>query len=147
MVAKPLLKKFKDLTNEEQKKIVEQVKDIPEFAKKTKKQIKNTLNKVFTKAMDSKQKLINIMRKQLRERKPPIDVTDTFRGKGKETTMVNRVPPEQQMTKNKAMDLNLFEVPQETIDKNIMRNTLKKSGGGSLKSNRSYRGYGKARRG
>ena len=144
---KDLLKKFKDLTTKEQDEIVEQVKDIPEFAKKTKKQIKNTLNKVFTKAMDSKQKLINIMRKQLRERKPPIDVSDTIRGRGRETTMVNRVPPEQQMTKNKAMDLNLFEVPQETIDKNIMRNTLKKSGGGSLKSNRSYRGYGKARRG
>ena len=144
---KALLKKFKDLTTKEQDEIVEQVKDIPEFAKKTKKQIKNTLNKVFTKAMDSKQKLINIMRKQLRERKPPIDVSDTLRGRGRETTMVNRVPPEQQMTKNKAMDLNLFEVPQETIDKNIMRNTLKKSGGGSLKSNRSYRGYGKARRG
>ena len=66
--------------------------------------------------MSSKQKLINSMRKKLRERKPPIDVSDTLRGKGKETTMVNRVPPEQQMTKNKAMDLNLFEVQQETID-------------------------------
>jgi hypothetical protein len=51
------------------------------------------------------------------------------------------------MTKNQAMDLDLFEVPQETIDKNIMKNTLKKSGGGSLKSNRSYRGYGAARKG
>jgi len=144
---KVLVKKFKDLTSKEQDEIVEQVKDIPEFAKKTNKQIKNTLNKVFTKAMDSKQKLINIMRKKLRDKKPPIDISDTLTGKGKETTMVNRVPPKQQMTKNQAMDLDLFEVPQETIDKSIMKNTLKKSGGGSLKSNRSYRGYGKARRG
>ena len=144
---KALLKKFKDLTTKEQNEIVEQVKDIPEFAKKTNKQIKNKLNKVFTKAMDSKQKLINIMRKKLRDKKPPIDISDTIRGKGKETTMVNRIPPKQQMTKKQAMDLDLFEVPQETIDKNIIKNTLKKSGGGRLKSNRSYRGYGAARKG
>ena len=144
---KALLKKFKDLTMEQQKKVVEQVKDIPEFAGKKVGEIKKKLKEVFTKDMSSKQKLINSMRKKLRERKPPIDVSDTLRGKGKETTMVNRVPPEQQMTKNKTMDLNLFEVPQETIDKNIMKNTLKKSGGGSLKSNRSYRGYGAARKG
>ena len=87
------------------------------------------------------------MRKKLRDRKPPIDISDTLTGKGKETTMVNRVPPKQQMTKNQAMDLDLFEVPQETIDKSIMKNTLKKSGGGRLKSNRSYRGYGAARKG
>ena len=141
---KALLKKFKDLTTKEQDEIVEQVKDIPEFAGKKVGEIKKKLKEVFTKDMSSKQKLINSMRKKLRERKPPIDVSDTLRGKGKETTMVNRVPPEQQMTKNKAMDLNLFEVPQETIDKNIMKNTLKKSGGGRL---RSYRGYGAARKG
>ena len=140
---KALLKKFKDLTTKEQDKIVEQVKDIPEFAKKTNKQIKNKLNKVFTKAMDSKQKLINIMRKKLRDRKPDFDPTDAF----DKSTMVGRVPPKQQMTKNQAMDLNLFEVDPKDIDKSIMKNTLKKSGGGSLKSNRSYRGYGAARKG
>ena len=140
MVAKTLLKKFKDLTNEEQKKIVEQVKDIPEFANKTIKQIKNKLKEVFSKDVSSKQRLINSMRKKLKERKPDFDPTDTF----DKSTMVGRVPPKQQMTKNQAMDLDLFEVPQETIDKSIMKNTLKKSGGGRL---RSYRGYGKARRG
>ena len=144
---KALLKKFKDLTMEQQKKVVEQVKDIPEFAGKKVSEIKKKLKEVFTKDMSSKQKLINSMRKKLRERKPPIDVSDTLRGKGKETTMVNRVPPEQQMTKNKAMDLNLFEVDPKEIEGNKMRNILKKSGGGRLKSNRSYRGYGAARKG
>ena len=140
MVAKPLLKKFKDLTNEEQKKIVEQVKDIPEFANKTIKQIKNKLKEVFSKDVSSKQRLINSMRKKLRDRKPDFDPTDTF----DKSTMVGRVPPKQQMTKNQAMDLDLFEVDPKDIDKSIMKNTLKKSGGGRL---RSYRGYGKARRG
>jgi|TARA_X000001316_G_C903811_1_gene21154 hypothetical protein len=140
MVAKTLLKKFKDLTNEEQKKIVEQVKDIPEFANKTIKQIKNKLKEVFSKDVSSKQRLINSMRKKLKERKPDFDPTDTF----DKSTMVGRVPPKQQMTKNQAMDLDLFEVDPKDIDKSIMKNTLKKSGGGRL---RSYRGYGKARRG
>ena len=137
---KTLLKKFKDLTNEEQKKIVEQVKDIPEFANKTIKQIKNKLKEVFSKDVSSKQRLINSMRKKLRDRKPDFDPTDTF----DKSTMVGRVPPKQQMTKNQAMDLDLFEVDPKDIDKSIMKNTLKKSGGGRL---RSYRGYGKARRG
>ena len=143
MVAKTLLKKFKDLTNEEQKKIVEQVKDIPEFANKTIKQIKNKLKEVFSKDVSSKQRLINSMRKKLKERKPDFDPTDTF----DKSTMVGRVPPKQQMTKNQAMDLDLFEVDPKDIDKSIMKNTLKKSGGGRLKSNRSYRGYGAARKG
>ena len=143
MAAKPLLKKFKDLTIEQQKKIIEQVKDIPEFANKTVKQIKNKLKEVFSKDVSSKQRLINSMRKKLRDRKPDFDPTDTF----DKSTMVGRVPPKQQMTKNQAMDLDLFEVDPKDIDKSIMKNTLKKSGGGRLKSNRSYRGYGAARKG
>ena len=140
---KALLKKFKDLTTKEQDKIVEQVKDIPEFAGKKVGEIKKKLKEVFTKDMSSKQKLINSMRKKLRDRKPDFDPTDAF----DKSTMVGRVPPKQQMTKNQAMDLNLFEVDPKDIDKSIMKNTLKKSGGGSLKSNRSYRGYGAARKG
>ena len=137
---KALLKKFKDLTMEQQKKVVEQVKDIPEFAGKKVSEIKKKLKEVFTKDMSSKQKLINSMRKKLRDRKPDFDPTDTF----DKSTMVGRVPPKQQMTKNQAMDLNLFEVDPKDIDKSIMKNTLKKSSGGRL---RSYRGYGAARRG
>ena len=137
---KALLKKFKDLTMEQQKKVVEQVKDIPEFAGKKVGEIKKKLKEVFTKDMSSKQKLINSMRKKLRERKPDFDPTDTF----DKSTMVGRVPPKQQMTKNQAMDLDLFEVDPKDIDKSIMKNTLKKSGGGRL---RSYRGYGAARKG
>ena len=140
---KALLKKFKDLTMEQQKKVVEQVKDIPEFAGKKVGEIKKKLKEVFTKDMSSKQKLINSMRKKLRDRKPDFDPTDAF----DKSTMVGRVPPKQQMTKNQAMDLNLFEVDPKDIDKSIMKNTLKKSGGGRLKSNRSYRGYGAARKG
>jgi hypothetical protein len=137
---KALLKKFKDLTMEQQKKVVEQVKDIPEFAGKKVSEIKKKLKEVFTKDMSSKQKLINSMRKKLRDRKPDFDPTDAF----DKSTMVGRVPPKQQMTKNQAMDLNLFEVDPKDIDKSIMKNTLKKSSGGRL---RSYRGYGAARRG
>jgi hypothetical protein len=135
VIKKTVGKKFTQLTPEERKEIVKQVKKIPEFAKKTKGEIRKILNKVFTKLPTKKYKK--------KERGPVFDITDTF----DKNTMVGRVPPKQQMTKNQAMDLDLFEVPQETIDKNIMKNTLKKSGGGSLKSNRSYRGYGAARKG
>ena len=49
VIKKTIGKKFTELTPEERKKIVNQVKNIPEFAKKTKGEIRKILNKVFTK--------------------------------------------------------------------------------------------------
>ena len=48
VITKTIGKKFTELTPEEKKKIVNQVKKIPEFAKKTKGEIRQRLNKVFT---------------------------------------------------------------------------------------------------
>ena len=169
VIKKTFGKKFTELTPEEKKKIVNQVKKIPEFAKKTTKEIKKILNQVFTKLPTKKYK-------PPKERKELFDVSDLE----DKTTMVGRNAPKQQMTKVKAKPMGEDNVvggegfqkiitsddlytdkatgkikeslktgskevrnPETPVfDKGKSRNPFGMHGGGRV---RNYRGYGKAR--
>ena len=168
---KTIGKKFTELTPEERKKIVNQVKNIPEFAKKTKGEIRKILNKVFTKL-------------PTRKYKPPKGRTELFDvgDLQDKSTMVGRNAPKQQMTKVKAKPMGEDNVvggeasqkiitsddlytdkatgkikeslkigskevrnPETPVfDRGKSRNPFGMNKGGRV---RSYRGYGKARRG
>ena len=82
IIKKTVGKKFTQLTPEERKEIVKQVKKIPEFAKKTKGEIRKILNKVFTKLPTKKYKK--------KDRKPLFDPSDRILAKDGDVTMVNR---------------------------------------------------------
>jgi hypothetical protein len=171
VIKKTFGKKFTELTPEEKKRIVNQVKKIPEFAKKTTKEIKKILNKIFTQLPTRKYK-------KPKERKELFDVSDL----GNKSTMVGRNTPKQQMTKVKAKPMGEDNViggegSQKIItsddlyidkatgkikeslktgskkvrrtetpvfDSGRSRNPFGMNKGGRV---RSYRGYGKARRG
>lgn len=171
VIKRTIGKKFTQLTPEEKKKIVNQVKKIPEFAKKTTKEIKKILNQVFTKLPTRKYK-------KPKERKELFDVSDLQ----DKSTMVGRNAPKQQMTKVKAKPMGEDKIegmestqkiitsddlytdkatgkikeslktgskevrnPETPVfDRGKSRNPFGMNRGGRV---RSYRGYGKARRG
>jgi len=171
VIKKTIGKKFTELTPEQKKEIVNQVKKIPEFAKKTTKEIKKILNKVFTKLPTRKYKPPT-------GRKELFDVSDLE----DKSTMVGRNAPKQQMTKVKAKPMGEDKIegmestqkiitsddlytdkatgkikenlktgskevrnPETPVfDRGKSRNPFGMNKGGRV---RSYRGYGKARRG
>lgn len=163
VITKTIGKKFTELTPEEKKKIVNQVKKIPEFAKKTKGEIRKILNQVFTK--------LPTRRPKKNKREPLFDPSDRILAKDGDVTMVNR--PSKLKADNEAMKAlggykivrpedvkenvktgklqeslrtGSIEKPGETpvFDKGRGQNPYGMNKGGRV---RSYRGYGKARRG
>ena len=163
VIKKTIGKKFTQLTPEQRKEIVNQVKKIPEFAKKTKGEIKKILNKVFTK--------LPTRRPKKDKREPLFDPSDRILSKDGDVTMVNRpsklkadpeavkglggfkiVKPEdvKENVKTGKLQESLrtgsIEKPGETpvFDKGKGKNPYGMNKGGRV---RSYRGYGKARRG
>jgi len=163
VIKKTVGKKFTELTPEQRKKIVNQVRKIPEFAKKTKGEIRKILNKVFTKLPTRKYKK--------KERKPLFDPSDRILAKDGDVTMVNRpsklkadieeikglggfklVGPKSVKENKKTGKLEetlrtgRMDKPGETaiFDKGRGQNPYGMNKGGRV---RSYRGYGKARRG
>ena len=163
VIKKTVGKKFTELTPEEKKKIVNQVKKIPEFAKKTKGEIRKILNQVFTK--------LPTRRPKKNKREPLFDPSDRILAKDGDVTMVNRpsklkADPEAMKALGgfkviKAKDIKQnpktgklqeslrtgsIEKPGETpvFDKGRGQNPYGMNKGGRV---RSYRGYGKARRG
>ena len=162
VITKTIGKKFTELTPEEKKKIVNQVKKIPEFAKKTKGEIRKILNQVFTK--------LPTRRPKKNKREPLIDPSDRILAKDGDVTMVNR--PSKLKADPEAMKaLGGFKVIKaKDIKQNPKTGKLEESlitgrmdkpssdtpvfdvGKGLPQMNkggrvRSYRGYGKARRG
>lgn len=162
VIKKTVGKKFTELTPEQRKKIVNQVKKIPEFAKKTKGEIRQILNKVFTKIPTRKYKK--------KERKPLFDPSDRILARDGDVTMINR--PSKLKADPEAMKaLGGFKVIKpKDIKQNPKTGKLEESlitgrmdkpssdtpvfdaGKGLPQMNkggrvRSYRGYGKARRG
>ena len=163
VIKKTVRKKFTELTPEERKKIVNQVKKIPEFAKKTKGEIRKILNQVFTK--------LPTRRPKKNKREPLFDPSDRILAKDGDVTMVNR--PSKLKADNEAMKAlggykivrpedvkenvktgklqeslrtGSIEKPGETpvFDKGRGQNPYGMNKGGRV---RSYLGYGKARRG
>ena len=162
VITKTIGKKFTELTPEEKKKIVNQVKKIPEFAKKTKGEIRKILNQVFTK--------LPTRRPKKNKREPLFDPSDRILAKDGDVTMVNR--PSKLKADPEAMKaLGGFKVIKaKDIKQNPKTGKLEASlitgrmdkpssdtpvfdvGKGLPQMNkggrvRSYRGYGKARRG
>ena len=162
VITKTIGKKFTELTPEEKKKIVIQVKKIPEFAKKTKGEIRKILNQVFTK--------LPTRRPKKNKREPLFDPSDRILAKDGDVTMVNR--PSKLKADPEAMKaLGGFKVIKaKDIKQNPKTGKLEESlitgrmdkpssdtpvfdvGKGLPQMNkggrvRSYRGYGKARRG
>ena len=162
VITKTIGKKFTELTPEERKKIVNQVKKIPEFAKKTKGEIRKILNQVFTK--------LPTRRPKKNKREPLFDPSDRILAKDGDVTMVNR--PSKLKADPEAMKaLGGFKVIKaKDIKQNPKTGKLEESlitgrmdkpssdtpvfdvGKGLPQMNkggrvRSYRGYGKARRG
>lgn len=162
VITKTIGKKFTELTPEEKKKIVNQVKKIPEFAKKTKGEIRKILNQVFTK--------LPTRRPKKNKREPLFDPSDRILAKDGDVTMVNR--PSKLKADPEAMKaLGGFKVIKaKDIKQNPKTGKLEESlitgrmdkpssdtpvfdvGKGLPQMNkggrvRSYRGYGKARRG
>lgn len=162
VIKKTIGKKFTQLTPEQRKEIVNQVKKIPEFAKKTKGEIRKILNKVFTK--------LPTRRPKKNEREPLFDPSDRILAKDGDVTMVNR--PSKLKADPEAMEaLGGFKlVGPKSVKQNPKTGKLEESlvtgrmdkpssdipvfdaGKGLPQMNkggrvRSYRGYGKARRG
>ena len=163
---KTIGKKFTELTPEEKKRIVNQVKNIPEFAKKTKGEIRKILNKVFTKLPTRKYKK--------KEGEPLFDPSERIAAPGKETTMLNapsKLKPDLEAMKGvgsgqkiirpgdvkestktgklvEKLETGSMEKPSRDIP--IMDRGRGLPGGVSFNKGgrvRSYRGYGKARKG
>ena len=166
VIKKTVGKKFTELTPEQRKKIVNQVRKIPEFAKKTKGEIRKILNKVFTK--------IPTRRYKKKDRKPLFDPSDRILAKDGDVTMVNRpsklrpdmeemksvgsgqkiIRPEDVKESTKTgklvekLETGSMEKPSRDIPIMDMGRGL--PGGVSFNKGgrvRSYRGYGKARKG
>ena len=162
VITKTIGKKFTELTPEEKKKIVNQVKKIPEFAKKTKGEIRKILNQVFTK--------LPTRRPKKNKREPLYDPSDRILAKDGDVTMVNR-PSKLKADIEEIKGLGGFKlVGPKSVTKNPKTGKLEESlitgrmdkpssdtpvfdvGKGLPQMNkggrvRSYRGYGKARRG
>ncbi len=167
VIKKTVGKKFTELTPEQRKKIVNQVRKIPEFAKKTKGEIRKILNKVFTK--------IPTRRYKKKEKKPLFDPSDRILAKDGDVTMVNRpskLKPDLEAMKGTGSGQKIIR-PQDikestktgklvekletgSIEKPIRGDTPIMDMGRSLPGGvsfnkggrvRSYRGYGKARKG
>ena len=162
VITKTIGKKFTELTPEEKKKIVNQVKKIPEFAKKTKGEIRKILNQVFTK--------LPTRRPKKNKREPLFDPSDRILAKDGDVTMVNRpsklkADPEAMKAlggfkvikaKDKKQNPKTGKLEESLItgrmDKPSSDTPVFDVGKGLPQMNkggrvRSYRGYGKARRG
>ena len=162
VIKKTLGKKFTELTPEQRKKIVNQVKKIPEFAKKTKGEIRKILNKVFTK--------LPTRRPKKDKREPLFDPSDRILARDGDVTMVNR-PSKLKADIEEIKGLGGFKiVGPKSVKENKKTGKLEESlktgrmdkpssdipvfdaGKGLPQMNRggrvrSYRGYGKARHG
>jgi len=157
-------KAFNKLPASKQKEVVKFMKTIPEYANKTVTELKKIAKKVYTKLPTRKYKK--------KERKPLFDPSDRILAKDGDVTMVNRpsqlkadkeemlsgmggfkvVKPEdvKENVKTGKLQESLrtgsIEKPGETpvFDKGRGQNPYGMNKGGRV---RSYRGYGKARRG
>lgn len=165
IIKKTVGKKFTQLTPEQRKEIVNQVKKIPEFAKKTKGEIRKILNKVFTK--------LPTRRPKKNEREPLFDPSDRILAKDGDVTMVNR-PSKLKADVEEVKGLKGFKIVKPgDVKENVKTGKLQEKlttgsiekpsrdtpimdqgrglpGGVSFNKGgrvRSYRGYGKARRG
>ncbi len=156
-------KAFNKLPASKQKEVIKFMKTIPEYANKTATELKKIAKKVYTKIPTRKYKR--------KERKPLFDPSDRILAKDGDVTMVNRpsklkadteamkalggfkiVKPRdvKENVKTGKLQESLrtgsIEKPGETpvFDKGRGQNPYGMNKGGRV---RSYRGYGKARRG
>ena len=156
-------KAFNKLPASKQKEVIKFMKTIPEYANKTATELKKIAKKVYTKLPTRKYKK--------KERKPLFDPSDRILAKDGDVTMVNRpsqlkpdmeeikgiggykiIRPEdvKESTKTGKLQESLrtgsIKKPGETpvFDKGKGQNPYGMNKGGRV---RSYRGYGKARRG
>jgi len=166
-------KSFKQLNKKEKESFYNNVKDLKEFANKTKKQVYKILSTIKTaKDVTSPKKLARMAYNKLRGPKPLFDPSDQTLSKDGVVTMINRpsklkadkeamkaagsgqkiIRPEDVKISKKTGKLQeslrtgSIEKPGETpvFDKGRGQNPYGMNKGGRV---RSYRGYGKARRG
>lgn len=165
-------KSFKQLNKKEKESFYNNVKGLKEFANKTKKQVYKILSTIKTaKDITSPKKLARMAYNKLRGSKPLFDPSERIAAPGKETTMLNKpsglkpdmeeikgiggykiVRPEDVKLNKKTgklqekLETGSIEKPGETaiFDKGRGQNPYGMNKGGRV---RSYRGYGKARRG
>ena len=165
-------KSFKQLNKKEKESFYNNVKDLKEFVGKTKKQVYKILNTIKTaKDFTSLRKLARMTANKLRGPKPLFDPSERIAAPGKETTMLNapaklkadteamkalggfKIVKSGDVKLNKKTDklqekltTGSIEKPGETpvFDKGKGKNPYGMNKGGRV---RSYRGYGKARRG
>ena len=119
VIKKTIGKKFTQLTPEQRKEIVNQVKKIPEFAKKTKGEIRKILNKVFTK--------LPTRRPKKNEREPLFDPSDRILAKDGDVTMVNR-PSKLKADPEAVKGLGGFKIVKpEDVKENVKTGKLQES--------------------
>jgi len=165
-------KSFKQLNKKEKESFYNNVKGLKEFANKTKKQVYKILSTIKTaKDFTSPKKLARMAYNKLRGSKPLFDPSERIAAPGKETTMINvssKLKPDMEEIKGiggykivrpedvklnqktgklqEKLETGSIEKPGETpiFDKGRGQNPYGMNKGGRV---RSYRGYGKARRG